>query len=1130
MVSTLIAAIGWPPTSRATNIYARVFDDNFLKTVREVLNMLPTPGPTSPEVGEVLVRVVPAAVTLLEYFIPAAVVLCMLEVLHTRSARRRCVRWAAELAPLLREMVLPHRARSMPRRCVTCFHMNNYNIDGHFTLDGQWINHRDHLQVRLEDGGMEWEPDADEQWKMFQETNCCQQIFCWDCIRQLRCVRVVLELDDDTETYACVGCELLQRVTNHRDMFPGAFLQFDMDANRLVARCVLPELTLKPYRRIFQRDPGSTHILADNQLREFETTWSTYPVPSLRIVNQYRQQFLTNDGDQFLPAVLAFADGVRTVPLPTTYLNETSRYWAGKSGTYRDFLGAIAWTRNWASRLDMTDEQMRGLMMYGPFMSLIHHQPDMHSVNRIITGNYTTWWGLSCTLILLSAFYTVWTTLVPLEVEWHPRYWPVFTNRRWYELSKRWTFAPHVKWYDVDKHLYNSCARIVNHAKSMFAFTYRYIDCDYYPNWIPFTKCSYEYEVLVMFNMATILLILSATILLVHLALKCDVRVVFRAVTEEVAKLAVASWLYQYDPWLSIIPYVVVGLIESMIYGDITHLAFHAATFLIYDKPVLAILMHIMANCWLGERFNVVKAVRYLLTVNFSPEVHVRDKAGCVLPMLDSTDADKRQESQYLYGIGSGGYRPVAYSSCLENEIDAVRARILAPTQEPNYERLREMRKYCRATRQHWFGPRTNIREVDFAYYIKHSNAAPGVKRKYIEAKANLDEAGITTNTVLSKQQLRSWTSRKAFVKVENNVYRTPHGRKRKACRLIQGAKEEFICLVGPWIMAFQHVMKKRWGINSKLCYTSGVAADEAAVFISGDYDHILEDDMGAFDSSLEKELLLIELDLYKWLGAPPAVLQLLRYGIRTHGMTAHGVRYWRDAMRKSGDPNTSCGNTLINGLAHLFVYARNRPGWSTSKCFANFLMLAQGDDNLMRYNGPIIDWVSEMASLGLQSEAMHRATLLDAEFCSNLYYETPDGPTFGPKPGRVMSKLGYFINPPRVKPESLVRGTALGLKAACAHIPPLNSYLNRLLDLTQGHHAYYTKSDEWKMSYKPKRPLPYADPTLFRRYHWGDNEQRELESELATISLCQDLDGILSQMLYDRDTSGPRVYAAGAA
>lgn len=25
--------------------------------------------------------------------------------------------------------------------------------------------------------------------------------------------------------------------------------------------------------------------------------------------------------------------------------------------------------------------------------------------------------------------------------------------------------------------------------------------------------------------------------------------------------------------------------------------------------------------------------------------------------------------------------------------------------------------------------------------------------------------------------------------------------------------------------------------------------------------------------------------------------------------------------MRKSGDPNTSCGNTLINGLTHMYIF-----------------------------------------------------------------------------------------------------------------------------------------------------------------------------------------------------------------
>jgi len=38
-----------------------------------------------------------------------------------------------------------------------------------------------------------------------------------------------------------------------------------------------------------------------------------------------------------------------------------------------------------------------------------------------------------------------------------------------------------------------------------------------------------------------------------------------------------------------------------------------------------------------------------------------------------------------------------------------------------------------------------------------------------------------------------------------------------------------------------------------------------------------------------------------------------------TKGYGQQGLKYVVEGTRKSGDPNTSLGNTIINGLTHLF-------------------------------------------------------------------------------------------------------------------------------------------------------------------------------------------------------------------
>jgi len=176
------------------------------------------------------------------------------------------------------------------------------------------------------------------------------------------------------------------------------------------------------------------------------------------------------------------------------------------------------------------------------------------------------------------------------------------------------------------------------------------------------------------------------------------------------------------------------------------------------------------------------------------------------------------------------------------------------------------------------------------------------------------------------------------------------------------------------------------------------------------------------------------------------------------------------------------------------------------------------------------IDWVQHMLAFGFTSEAVLRDDILDAEFCSNLLYRTDKGLVFAPKPGKVIAKLGYYINPPHgVEPASIVRGTALGLWNACSHVPPLRAYLQRLLDLTDGVVPHKIPTEEWKMQYDPVKETPDTWTTLDHHYGWTHACQNEFEIALQSMQLGQETDHVLLQLLCDRDTLGPQaMYITG--
>jgi hypothetical protein len=392
---------------------------------------------------------------------------------------------------------------------------------------------------------------------------------------------------------------------------------------------------------------------------------------------------------------------------------------------------------------------------------------------------------------------------------------------------------------------------------------------------------------------------------------------------------------------------------------------------------------------------------------------------------------------------------------------------------------------------------------------------------------------GFDETSTLTSSQLYRWTYRSSFVKVENDLYSSELGRKHKAPRLIQGAQPEFICLVGPWIMAVQDLLKRRWSTDNNLCFTSGVSAEKAAEFISKGHGRWVEDDLGKFDCSIRKQWCEYEVWLCKQFGAPRAVLDLMRANINTHGSTAHGWRYKCEGTRKSGDPYTSLMNSIINGLSHLYLYCK-WTGRTVEESQLTIRMLLQGDDNCLRHAESCeFPWQQGMAGLGFDSEALYREYIHEVEFCSSRLYETNEGIVFGPKPGRVLAKFGYVINPPAaVSAQSMMRGIALGLMKQVEFIPPLKALVDRTLVLTEGHEAWFarrrfTPFDEGLKIRKRHTANVEVSLNLYMQYYWDCSDERKFEEHLSQMQFGGSFNHLATK-LFDRDTGGPQSIFGG--
>jgi len=490
------------------------------------------------------------------------------------------------------------------------------------------------------------------------------------------------------------------------------------------------------------------------------------------------------------------------------------------------------------------------------------------------------------------------------------------------------------------------------------------------------------------------------------------------------------------------------------------------------------------------------------------------------------------------YGFDTKQYAPTGFASNEHNEKQALLARVLCDTDIPT-EDLASCLQWCKRNHRELFPHMHRVRSVAFEEYLRRSNASPSVKRVLQQTMTRMQTEGVSEDTNLTRSQLYRYTYRSSFVKVENDLYTSPAGRKNKAPRLIQGAQPEFICIVGPWIMALQDSLKRAWSSDNNICFTSGVTAEAAAKHITDGYGPWLEDDLGKFDSSIRSEWCEYEVWLCRKFGAPRAVLDLMTANIATHGSTLHGWKYKCDGTRRSGDPYTSLMNSIINGLSHAYLYCK-WTGKSAQQMRLSLRMLVQGDDNCMRHQENVeFPWREGMSGLGFDSEAIYRNHFFEVEFCSCRLYAMGDGVTFGPKPGRVIAKMGYVINPPaNVTQESMMRGIALGLVRATSFIPPLRSTVNRILELTDGHSAWFDRkllrhtafatveSDPLKMH---KLHVATVDTMLSLNVHydWDYGKQMCFDEKLRTMQLGDVMDGF-SELLLDRDTSGPQCIFGG--
>lgn len=232
----------------------------------------------------------------------------------------------------------------------------------------------------------------------------------------------------------------------------------------------------------------------------------------------------------------------------------------------------------------------------------------------------------------------------------------------------------------------------------------------------------------------------------------------------------------------------------------------------------------------------------------------------------------------------------------------------------------------------------------------------------------------------------------------------------------------------------------------------------------------------------------------------------ILRAALHTVGY-ARGIKYMVEGTRKSGDLDTSSGNSRMTGdvigsflldhikkvrstisVEHPFLASSIK--WEPEICaLENFRMVVLGDDNLMIFRrgffnkwfgtgltGPAAEaanienfktalkaWCS---NLGFTVKVGCTTNCTEAEFVSSRWYPSSVGYAIGKKPGRTLTKIGYHLAKQGRKPAAYagyLKGTLLSYLNTANHVPFLRIYVWALLDYLSDVTPRYDPQALWR-------------------------------------------------------------------
>lgn len=188
------------------------------------------------------------------------------------------------------------------------------------------------------------------------------------------------------------------------------------------------------------------------------------------------------------------------------------------------------------------------------------------------------------------------------------------------------------------------------------------------------------------------------------------------------------------------------------------------------------------------------------------------------------------------------------------------------------------------------------------------------------------------------------------------------------------------------------------------------------------EYPHFIEIDYERFDMTISRDILkCVERAFLTWpypAHEHPLLHQCLKLAETTNGVSDHGLRYFTDGGRCSGDAHTSIANGLLNSFLTWVCNCELPPDAYRS--------VHEGDDGLIavksEYLSQVLYNLTFLQQLGFRTKVGVYDQIEDTTFCGRYFVNTPYGMEDMCDLLRTLSKIHITTSQLALKPLLLAK------------------------------------------------------------------------------------------------------------